>query len=39
MNLNDMRRFSAYVTTIYHSEYITIFVYNLGGYSCNMYGG
>ena len=24
MNLNDVRRFSAYVITIYHSEYITL---------------
>ena len=23
MKLNDVRRFSAYVSTIYHSEYIT----------------
>ena len=26
MKLNGMRRFSAYVSTIYHSEYITVFV-------------
>ena len=24
MKLNDVRRFSAYVSTIYHSEYITL---------------
>ena len=24
MKLNDVRRFSAYVSTIYHSEYITV---------------
>ena len=24
MKLNDVRRFSAYVSTIYHSKYITI---------------
>ena len=24
MKLNDVRRFSAYVSTIYHSEYITM---------------
>ena len=26
MKLNDVKRFSAYVRTIYHSEYITIYV-------------
>ena len=27
MKLNDVKRFSAYVRTIYHSEYITIHVF------------
>ena len=33
MKLNYVRRFSAYVSTFYHSEYITI-LHNLSGYKC-----
>ena len=30
MKLNDIKRFSAYVKTIYHSKYITLCFYWLG---------